>query len=153
LSTPAWEAMASQVTFRQVFCRAVACGATFFICGRCYRGQAYCSAPCRHKTRQQQRREANRRYQQDPGVGLDHRDRQREYRKRVVARRVTDQSSTIGSTWGSICEPAAKTETESPPTEESCDAPKITWLGRLGLIVCHICGRLGQWIGTFVLRE
>lgn len=145
--------MASEVAFRQLFCRAAACGVMFFICRRCYRGQAYCSTQCRHKTRQQQRRKANRRYQQDPEVGQDHCDRQREYRKRLCESRVTDQSSLIEHSWGSIYEPLAAIQAASPPEEESVDAPKVTRLERFSRIICHICGRWGQWISAFIRRE
>ena len=145
--------MASEVPFRQLFCRAAACGVMFFVCRRCYRGQAYCSARCRRTTRRQQRHKANRRYQQDTGVRLDHRDRQREYRRRLAGRRVTDHSSIRELPWGSICEPATATAVQSPPEEESCDAPKPGWLERLGRIVCRVCGRLGRWVTAFVRRE
>ena len=45
LSTRASEAMAAEVAFRMRFCRGTNCGRVFFICGPCYRGQAYCSIP------------------------------------------------------------------------------------------------------------
>lgn len=125
----------------------------FFICGPCYRGQAYCSEECRRKTRQQQRQKANRRYEQDPEVQRDHRNRQREHRKRLLERRVTDQSSTIECGWVSISEPLAKNEPESPPEEEPHDPPKPTWRERFSRIVCSICGRVGKFIDAFVHRE
>src|SRR5437016_14539153 len=76
--------MASEVGFRQLFSRSVDCVKMFFICRPCYRGQAYCSDPCRRKTRLLQQRKANRRYQADPEVREDHRNSQREYRKMVT---------------------------------------------------------------------
>jgi hypothetical protein len=145
--------MASEVPFRQLFCRSATCGVMFFICRRCYRGQAYCSDSCRHTMRRQQRRKANRRYQQDLEIRLDHRDRQREYRKRRCQSRVTDQSSPRECGWGSITEPLAKTETESPPVKESQDAPAISWRARFSRIVCRLCGRWGQFITAFARRE
>jgi hypothetical protein len=145
--------MASEVPFRQLFCRAAACGLMFFVCRRCYRGQTYCSDPCRHTTRRQQRRKANRRYQQDAEVRLDHRDRQREYRKRRCERRVTDQSSLLECSSGSITEPLAETVAESPPMEETEDALKISWRDRFSRIVCRLCGRWGRFITAFVRRE
>jgi hypothetical protein len=69
------------------------CYALFWICRPCDRGQRYCSPPCRASARWQQQRQANRRHQQTPEGRLDHRDRQRAYRKRCTQRRVTDQSS------------------------------------------------------------
>ena len=145
--------MASEVAFRQLFCRWVECGEMFFICRPCYRGQAYCSDECRRKTRRQQRQKANRRYQQDPEVRRDHRDRQREHRKRLLESRVTDQSSTIECGWGSISGPLAKSEPESPPAEEPHDLPKPTWRERFGRIICIICGRVGKFVAAFVHRE
>lgn len=145
--------MASEVPFRQLFCRAAACGVMFFICRHCYRGQTYCSAQCRCETRQQQRRKANRRYEQDPEVRQDHRDRQREYRNRRCESRVTDQSSPLECGWGSITEPLANIEAESPPVKETQDAPKISWRERFSRIVCNLCGRWGRFITAFVRRE
>lgn len=125
----------------------------FFICRPCYRGQVYCGDECRRKSRQQQRQKANRRYQQDPEVRQDHRDRQREYRERFRESRVTDQSSMIECGWGSMSEPLAETKPESPPAEEPHDAPKPTWSERFGRIICIICGRVGKFITAFIRRE
>ena len=52
----------------------------FYLCRHCDRGQRYCSARCREKSRRLQRREANRRHQRSPEGRLDHRDRQRAYK-------------------------------------------------------------------------
>lgn len=145
--------MASEVAFRQRFCRSVDCGEMFYVCRPCYRGQAYCSDECRRETRRQQRQKANRRYQQDPEVRQDHRDRQREHRKRLRESRVTDQSSTIECGWGSISEPLAETKSESPSAEGLHDPSKPTWSERLGRIICIICGRVGKFITAFIRRE
>jgi len=75
--------MAAALVFRQLFCRAANCGEMFFICLSCYRGQTYCSTECRQKARREQLRQANRRYQRSLEARLDHRDRQREYRRRA----------------------------------------------------------------------
>ena len=80
-----------QVLLRQRLCRA--CGAVFYVCRSCDRGQRYCSERCRERSRREQRRAANRRHQRSPEGRLDHRDRQREYRRRLVERRVRDQGS------------------------------------------------------------
>ena len=145
--------MASEVAFRQLFCRSVECGEMFFICRPCYRGQAYCSDECRQKMRRQQRQKANRRYQQDPEVRRDHRDCQRERRKRLIESRVLDQSSNIERGCCSISEPLAKTERESPWREEPHDLPKATWRERFGRIVCIICGLEGKFVAAFVHRK
>ena len=80
-----------EVVLRQRVCRA--CNAVFVLCRSCDRGQRYCSPECRLPALRQQRRRANRRHQDSPEGRLDHRDRQRAYRKRCARRRVTDTSS------------------------------------------------------------
>ena len=124
--------------FYQQRCHARSCGALFFICRSCYRGQRYCSEPCRQITRREQRRAANRRHQQSPEGRLDHADRQREYRLRL-ARRVTDQRSAEESTSGTI--------SPSDPIE-----PRP---GRLAprRVCCIVCGRRGRFIEIFQRRE
>ena len=86
--------VACSTVFRQRVCHFPPCGAVFYLCAHCDRGQRYCRPHCRDKSRRLQRREANRRYEQSLGLDgrLDHRQRQREYRQRLKAR-VTDQSS------------------------------------------------------------
>jgi len=54
----------------------------FWICRSCYRGQGYCRRSCRRVQRRRQLRAANRRHQRSPEGRLDHRDRQRAYRRR-----------------------------------------------------------------------
>ena len=145
--------MASEVSFRQLFCRGAGCGLMFFICRPCYRGQAYCSEPCRRASRQQQRRNANRRYQQDPEVRQDHRDRQRDYRRQLRESRVTDQSSMIDGGWGSIGAPLVKTQQDQPAAEERHVQPKAPWRERFNQLVCIICGRIGKLVAALIRRE
>ena len=78
-----------EAVLRQRAC--VGCHAVFWICGHCDRGQRYCSSTCQAEARRGQRRRANRRHQRSPEGRLDHRDRQREYRRRRAG--VTDQGS------------------------------------------------------------
>ena len=136
--------MEAGLTFRQLFCRAVDCGVMFFICHSCYRGQAYCGDVCKRKTRQEQLRQANRRYQQSTEARQDHRDRQRDYRQRRFAR-VTDQSSRDGYGCGRIFEPLV-TEPKSPTEERPDDLSKQE---RFRRIFCVICGRWGRFIKVF----
>ena len=89
-----------EVFLRQKRCRA--CNAVFVICRSCDRGHRYCSPECRVLALREQRRRANRRYQHSPEGRLDHRDRQREYRKRCAQRRVTDKSSSEITTSGNM---------------------------------------------------
>lgn len=145
--------MESEVSFRQLFCRAGGCGVMFFICRPCYRGQAYCSEECKRQSRRQQRQKANRRYQQDPEVRQDHRDRMREYRKQLREIGVTDQSSMIDCGSGSICRPLVRVVPETPPAEKLHGQPKAKWRERFSQITCIICGRLGRFVAALVRRE
>jgi hypothetical protein len=121
-----------QVPLRQRLCRAEVCGAVFYVCRSCDRGQRYCSERCREKARREQRRAANRRHQRSEEGRLDHRDRQREYRRRLVLLRVTDQGSD---------EPARSSTLAalSPPVHEA----------GIGEAVCCVCGRRGTFVDPF----
>ena len=145
--------MASEVSFRQLFCRGGGCGLMFFICRPCYRGQAYCSERCRRASRREQRRKANRRYEQDPEVRQDHRDRQRNYRQQLRKSRVTDQSSRIDHSCGSIVAPLVQTEQETPSAEERHVQPKAPWRERFNQLICNICGRIGRFVAALIRRE
>ena len=101
-------------------CRGAGCGTVFSICGSCWRGQAYCGAPCRATAQRAQRRHATARHQRSPEGRLDHRDRQRAYRARRRFR-VTDAPST------------------RPPRSTTIAAP----VGRAAIRpVCLVCGRV-----------
>jgi len=112
----------------------------FYLCCHCDRGQRYCSTHCREKARRLQRREANRRHQQSLEGRLDHRDRQRLYRRRLKRRyrkaRVTDPSSPD-------IFPCAKLS--GPP--DFLPMPETERVS--GWVACHICGRRGRWIQHF----
>jgi len=125
-------ALAEQILLRQRFCRAQACGALFYVCRSCDRGQRYCSERCRGKARREQRRAANRRHQDSREGRLDHRDRQREYRRRLVALRVTDQGSETKVDFSSLLPPG-------PRLLDGCG----------GQVVCRMCGRTGTLIDPF----
>ena len=124
-------ATGGQVLLRQRQCRAEPCGAVFYLCSSCDRGQRYCSERCREKARRQQRRAANRRHQGSDEGRLDHRDRQREYRLRTVGR-VTDQGSGSG----------VSSSTLRPLTE-------LFFEVGVGEVFCRLCGRRGTLIDPF----
>lgn len=125
-------ASSEEVPLRQRFCGAEACRGAFYVCRCCDRGQRYCSERCREKARREQRRAANRRHQQSAEGRLDHRDRQREYRRRLVAWRVTDQRS-----------------------DEQGDASTLALLKHAVVealaseLICSVCGRRGTLIDPF----
>jgi hypothetical protein len=104
----------------------------FYVCRRCDRGQQYCSERCRGKARRAQRRAANRRHQQSPEGRLDHRDRQREYRSRLIAVRVTDQGSDAAIGFSTLPLPR-------PPLSDRCGSE----------VSCRICGSVGTLIDPF----
>ncbi len=132
--------------FRQRVCHFASCGAVFYLCRHCDRGQRYCSPRCRQKSRRQQRRQANRRHQQSPEGRLDHRDRQRAYLQRRQAR-VTDQPSLRFFPCASMGVPLGPKPLETTP------APEFLNFGAAecpaGWVVCQICGRLGRWVNPF----
>src|SRR5690606_19755499 len=56
------------------------CGATFWLCTRCYRGHSYCSDWCRKTARKASLSRAGRKYQSSREGRRGHADRQRRYR-------------------------------------------------------------------------
>lgn len=154
-------AQETAMPFRQRFCRARDCGARFFLCRACDRGQCYCSAPCRRSARTLQRRAARQRHQRSLAGRLDHRDRQRAYRRRLAVRRHT----------ASVAPPTAASVSSSPPdeknvTDHASHLPSASgtvrasaWCWPLtaplpragrGALVCHWCGRVGRWLNPFL---
>ena len=142
--------MAAGVVLRQLFCRAAGCGAMFFICLSCYRGQTYCSRECRQKSRREQLRQANRRYQQSWEARLDHRDRQREYRRRCC--RVTDQSSQSPDSCGRI-KPVLVPVSMQPAFSELDELHQRSRKEGFQRLFCILCGRWGQFIEIFRSRR
>lgn len=151
---------AAGTALRQRFCRWIECGALFWICRRCDRGQQYCSDRCRYKGRRCQRRQANRRHQQSPEGRLDHRDRQRVWRQHRKAR-VTDQPSPSRFPCASVARPD-QTPCNSGPAEALNDPlrnagfrwniPISSYLQSIisaPMPVCIICGCLGRFINPF----
>jgi hypothetical protein len=155
------------LVFRPKFCKAEGCGACFFICSRCDHGQTYCSEECRHRSRREQLRKANRHHQQSPEGRDDHRDRQQAYRRRKAAishglcpeaasrpqqlpgegislptytkKTVTDQSI------GSITTSAMLNQQRSKWPVEPGGTPLFDWQ----MIVCRFCGRTGLFINPY----
>jgi len=118
----------------------------FYLCRHCDRGQRYCSPRCREKSRRLQRRQANRRHQQSPEGRLDHRDRQRAYRRRLQAR-VTDQSSLPAFARVNLAVPPARASIEAAPAPDF--RPSHGAEDPIGWVVCQICGRRGRWVNPF----
>src|ERR1700733_2621235 len=86
--------------------RCVGCQALFPICRCCYHGQTYCSDDCRKPARIAQARAARATHQASAGGREDHRDRNRELRKRAApTTSVMDQGSEILAPSSSVCLP------------------------------------------------
>jgi hypothetical protein len=148
-----------EVVFRQRVCRG--CNAVFCICRSCDRGQRYCSPSCRLPAIRDQRRRANRRHQHSPEGRLDHRDRQREYRKRCAQRRVTDTSSVALISPGNIFAwhpgsrrrvihagfTAASRDCRLQANGRRCCGEFQT--GQFSPLRCVICGRPGRFLDPF----
>jgi len=115
-----------QAPFRQGFCRAPCCGDIFFVCPRCDQEQVYCSNFCRKLARRVQHRVANRRHQQSEEGRLDHRDRQRAYRRRKAL--ASSQSATTKSVTDHTPSPTASCLTLLAAA--SAPAPKPSWTTR-----------------------
>lgn len=120
----------------RIICRGRECGAVFYVCLPCYRGQRYCSERCRIKARRAQRRAANRRYQRSEQGRARHRERQRVYRER----RVTDQ--------GSAKPPPEVTMVELAPAQTPAKGVRGEVAGFVELR-CTCCGRPGSRIDPF----
>lgn len=138
-----WKPMpdSSATVFRQRICRAAGCGAEFWICRSCDRGQRYCSQECRQQTRRVQCREANCRHQRSLEGRLDHRDRQRAYRKRRVLARVTDQGRQASGGSARMARIPPFSPAGSVSTDLKNSLPSADW--KNGLICCSVCGQLG----------
>jgi len=145
-------AVYDEVVLRLRVCVRSECRAVFFLCSHCDRGHRYCSLACRQLARLKQRRGANRRHQQSPEGRLDHRDRQREYRRRRgqpgSRASVTDQGSlSIACPASFVCGPVPKPGnalfSRWPETPPGPGTEITRWLR------CQICGRIGRFIDPF----
>jgi hypothetical protein len=125
------------------------CGALFYLCLSCYRGQRFCDDGCRRPARQRQRRAANRRHRRSPEGRLDARDRKRRQRDRDRARRasVTDPRSPTPSPSASVPPPSPPPRIEpgvaSSALEPSAHEPSVrSLLVSPGGRVCNPCQEL-----------
>ena len=77
---------------KAVSCRR--CGRSFYICRRCWRGQAYCCDSCRRNSQREAHRLAQQRYRQTAKGRENHRQAERRRRMQVAEKIVADASST-----------------------------------------------------------
>lgn len=109
-------------SLRLVVCADPDCGQEFLLCRRCDRGNRYCSPGCSQRGRQRSLRKARRRHRLSPEDRLDHRDRNRAYR-RHRSQRVMEHGSDAESKTCIVLAPAADASTEAEhnhgPTQAS----------------------------------
>jgi hypothetical protein len=130
----------------------------FFICSLCDRGQVYCSPTCRGIARRLQLRAANLRHQRSEEGRLDHRDRQRDYRRRLArdafasaAKSVTDHGSYPHPSCDIVC--ATLRDGPEPDAFGAGLIRPMLLQGRAPFdqpgIVCSVCESLGLFINPF----
>jgi hypothetical protein len=123
----------------QRICRYSGCRAEFWICPQCDRGHCYCSPDCRRQARLQQRRCANRRYQQSVEARLDHCDRQHAYRCRRKSHcRVTGHTSLAAAS-PALCSYASSTVALA--THNAASGSSVPARRQPCCIVCGCVGR------------
>ncbi len=116
------------------------CDKWFCICQCCWRGQAYCSAPCRRAGRLRSHREAQWRYRKTEKGRKAHRlaeNRRRHREKTPVSKNMDDASSKSGfdmQTWKSRRENSADFH---PDFQNRC----------------HFCGLIGEIVPKFPRRR
>jgi len=139
-------AIHGEVVLRQRLCHENGCHAVFWICRHCDRGQRYCSRACRTLARLQQRRSANRRHQRSLEGRLDHRDRQRRYRRRwAQARaRVTGQASLSIVSPSSLRCGIAGEMLKSSSGSMMAEVPSSCEKASPSQACCIVCGRTGS---------
>lgn len=120
----------SEITGIFIVCRN--CKADLLICRSCYRGQSYCNRACRDLGYKERRKAARLRYAASTEAKLDHRDRNRTYRRRRKYNEVIQKKSTTESTKQIVMDKgSAKSQSNLYST------PELTNLANLS---CQICG-------------
>lgn len=141
-------------SFRFVRCAQSDCGAVFYLCRRHDRGQRYCSAPCRQQARQASVRAARRRHQRSPEGRLDHADRQRVYRERVMdqgPQKLAHAVHRVAVDAGSATEaPRALDREDTDARTEGGDAA----IPEPNRPRCVVCGAHSPWVRhTYLSRQ
>ena len=137
----------SQEAFRQRFCRALNCGALFFVCTHCDLGQRYCGDDCRRRSRLEQLRVASRRHQQSPEGRLDHRDRQRAYRQSRITSVQAPLEESV--THHSSQEQPSSVIVRSAHSQEPMRLASHRLLTNMGFLICQFCEQVGRFLNPF----
>ena len=142
--------ISQEIQFRQRFCLASGCGAMFFVCPHCDRGQGYCSDNCRQRSRLKQVRAASRRYQKSPEGRLGHRDCQGSYRQRkavaalvLPAKNVTHHGSEEESRSAILSILSRKKSLTLSPERLRRS------LSETGSLICQFCERTALFLNPF----
>ncbi len=121
----------------QIRCRW--CGLIFHICRPCFRGQAYCSDPCRMAARQKSHCKAQRKYRRTDKGKKNHceaENRRRHGLSKKNQKNMDDPSSTALPTW---------------VMELLCRLLNRIFHAQ-NTRYCHFCGRPGQIVDQFPRR-
>ena len=119
------------------------CGAKFYVCRRCWRGQAYCGEECRILGRHRVHPEAQRRYRQTPQGKKAHRqgeNRRRHGFSQKNAKKMDDPSSR-GLPWWVI---------RLLISVRVLMVQARAWFDQSGR--CHFCGCRGRVVDRFPRR-
>jgi len=114
-----------------IICRG--CRSTLLICRSCYRGHTYCSTVCRDLGYKERRKAARKRYAASPEAKLDHRDRNRSYRKRRKYNEINQEKTTTDFSLKSV--------TDNGSTESLLNLYSRPELKRIKLSQCQLCGQ------------
>ena len=98
-----------------------------------------------HAARRQQRRAANRRHQRSPEGRLDHRDRQRAYRRRQAPRARDGSMFPFDPFLRHHC----LWECDHPAGVVRCQSGSGGWSPVRPWLRCIVCGRTGYWVDPF----
>jgi len=114
-----------------IICRG--CKSTLLICRSCYRGHSYCSTACRDLGYKERRKAARKRYAASPEAKLDHRDRNRSYRKRRKYNGINQEKTTTDSLPESVMDKGS--------TRSQLNLYSRPELKSLGPSKCLLCGQ------------
>jgi len=142
--------------------RCTACQALFWICRPCYRGQGFCGLSCKTTARTSSKRHARLRHRQSVEGRLDHRDRERDRRRRVRDQevdRVADHTPRFLAAVTRVCPPpdptppisgAVAIDGHEPDDTRILDIPPTT---DRRPATCRICSRPGLTVTRWARRS
>ncbi len=128
------------------------CGRTFYVCHRCWRGQAYCDEVCRLLARRGAHREAQREYRQtEKGKGSHlQAERCRRRRRRILVGSGLDQKKEKTMDDQSSKALLSRVIEISMDTRSPVFHPETQ---RVRYARCHFCGCRGKVVDQFPRRE